>query len=191
MIRVSLVEADEHDIRAMAPPGTSMARNLLLGSLPISAFLFGVAYIVSRSVWVAGTVGAGLAVASVVSNVRFFRGVARRTRQQSDPRAVEVIDVEASRVLDIEPLGSHGPAFVFFSQDGKALFLIGQWLLEQPSFPSLLFRVRRWTDTGRPIRIEVRGSSVDPEPSAVQVPSSSRVRDIEVFDATPDTLQED
>ena len=94
-------------------------------------------------------------------------------------------------MFDIEPLGSHGPAFVFFAEDGKAPLLVGQWLLEQPSFPSAAFQLRRWVDTGQPIRIEARGPEIEPEPSPIQVPDASRVRDVWLIDAAPDTLEHD
>jgi hypothetical protein len=190
MIRISRVAADAGDLRAIVPAGTSIARNVFLGVVPVSALVFAVAYLVSRTVWVAAAGAAAMAIASSISNVRFFRGVARR-RQQSDVQSVETIDVEAFHVVDIEPLGSHGPALVFFAEDGKALLLIGQWLLDQPSFPSRSFQVRRWADTGKPIRIEVRGPEIDPESSAVQLPPSSRIGDIGLFDATPGTLERD
>ena len=191
MIRTSLAEADARDLKAIAPPGTTPARNILLGTLPISAGIFVVVYLVSRSLSLAAVLSLGLGTTSLVSNYRFFRGVARRTSQQTDARAVEVIDVDASRVFDIEPLGSHGPAMVFFTEDGKALLLIGQWLLEQRKFPTRSFCVRRWSDTGKPIRVESRGPRIKPEHSAIQVPSTTRIRDIEIFDATPETLEHD
>ena len=189
MIRTSLVDADERDFQAMAPPGRSPARNILFTTMPLSVVAFLVLYGVSRSLWIAALIAAALMVASIVSNVRFSRKVAgRRTAQQL---AVEVLDVEASRVFDIEPLGSHGPAFVFFADDGKALLLIGQWLLEQPSFPSAAFRLRRWVDTGQPILIEARGPEIEPEQSPIQVPDGSRVGDVWLIDAAPDTLAQD
>ena len=173
----------------MAPPGRSPARNILFTTMPLSVVAFLVLYGVSRSLWIAALIAAALMVASIVSNVRFSRKVAgRRTAQQL---AVEVLDVEASRVFDIEPLGSHGPAFVFFADDGKALLLIGQWLLEQPSFPSAAFRLRRWVDTGQPILIEARGPEIEPEQSPIQVPDGSRVGDVWLIDAAPDTLAQD
>ena len=192
MIRTSLVDADERDFQAMAPSGSSPARNILTTTLPISVVAFVVIYGVSRSVWIAGVIAAVLMVGSIVSNVRFFRRVAdRRIQQQSGTLAVEVIDVKASRVFDIEPLGSHGPALVFFAEDGKALLLIGQWLLEQPSFPSKAFRLRRWVDTGQPIRIEARGPAIEVDQSPIQVPDAARVRDVWLIDAAPDTLEQD
>jgi len=176
----------------MAPSGSSPARNILTTTLPISVVAFVVIYGVSRSVWIAGVIAAVLMVGSIVSNVRFFRRVAdRRIQQQSGTLAVEVIDVKASRVFDIEPLGSHGPALVFFAEDGKALLLIGQWLLEQPSFPSTAFRLRRWVDTGQPIRIEARGPAIEVDQSPIQVPDAARVRDVWLIDAAPDTLEQD
>src|SRR5262245_35544216 len=126
MIQTYLASVDERDLRALAPPGTSLARNALHATVPGSVILFGLVYLFSRSLLLAVLVGGSLLAASLASNIRFFRGVSRRRTQQTDPRAVEVIDVEAYRALDIEHLGSHGPAFVFFAQDGKALLLIGQ-----------------------------------------------------------------
>ena len=192
MIRTSLANADERDFQAITSTGTSPARNILFTTLPLSAVAFLVIYGVSRSLWIAAPIAAALMAGSIVSNVRFFRKVAdRRTEQRSGKSAVEIIDVEALRVFDIEPLGSHGPAFVFFAADGKALLLIGQWLLEQPSFPSRAFRLRRWADTGRPIRIEARGPEIEPEQSPIRVPDASRVQDVWLIDAAPDTLEQD
>lgn len=191
MIRIYLRSADHADLRATAPPGTTISRNFLLGSLPVAVALFGLVYVFSRSLVIAGGLAASVFAASAASNIRHFREVARRATQGADPRAVEVIEVAASRVWDIEPVGSHGPAFVFFASGGKGLLLIGQWLLEQPSFPALAFRVHRWSDSGRPIRIETSGPQIAPEHSTVRVPSSSRVPDIVVLDAMPETLQRD
>jgi hypothetical protein len=192
MIRTSVVDADERDLQAMVPPGSSPARNIALTTVPLSVVAFLVIYAVSRSAWIAGALAAVLMVGSIVSNVRFFRKVAgRRIEQQSGKPAVEVIDIEAFRVFDIEPLGSHGPAFVFFAEDKKALLLIGQWLLEQPSFPSKAFRLRRWADTGQPIRIESRSPEIEPEPSPIRVPDASRARDVYIIDAAPETLEQD
>src|SRR5687767_14654649 len=121
MIRTFTRPSDEHDLRAMAPPGTSFALNLLRGSLPVSVVAFAIVYLLSRSLLIAGMLGLALFAASVVSNVRFFGEVERRSGQKTDPRAVEVIEVEATRVWDIEPLGDNAPAYVFFANDRKAL----------------------------------------------------------------------
>jgi hypothetical protein len=93
--------------------------------------------------------------------------------------------------LGVEPLGDHGPALVFFADNSKALLLVGQWLLEYRSFPSSSFRLYQWADTKEPIRIEPTGKRVKPEHSTVQLRPSYRLADVEVFEATPETLQHD
>ncbi|HEX6155397.1 MAG TPA: hypothetical protein VFZ54_05190, partial [Burkholderiales bacterium] len=99
----------------------SLGRNLLFVSFPVSLFLLGVVYLLSRSLIAAAIVGALTFLASARSNVRFFTDVRRRQDSRADDRAVEVTEVQASRILDIEPLGSHGPAWVFFGDDGRAV----------------------------------------------------------------------
>ena len=103
-----------------------------------------------------------------------------------DDQAVEVIEVDASRVLDIEPLvimARHCASSVV--GEGKALLLIGQWLLEQRSFPSRAFRLHRWAHTRRLIPIESIGAEIIPEHSTVQLPSDSKIGDVELFGRTP------
>jgi hypothetical protein len=189
VIRTFRRPANSADLAALRPAGTSLGRNVLQGSLPVAGFAFLVALLVSRSALIAGAIGGGLFALSLASNARFFGGVKRRAAQRADADAVEIIDVEAVRVLDLEPLGSHGPALVVFSDDGQAVMVIGQWLLEQPSFPSLAFRLARWADTGKPIRVESTGPAVTPEHSTIRVPNGAG--DVEIFQATPDTLAED
>ena len=169
----------------------SLGRNLLLAALPVALFPFALVYIVWRSLIAASIVGVVVFVASAVSNVRFFSKLRHRQESRADSEAVEVTEVQASRVLDIEPLGSHGPALVFFAGDGKALLLVGQWLLRYRSFPSTSFRLYQWADTKKPIRIEPTGRRVKPEHSTVQLRASYRLTDVEVFEATPETLQHD
>ena len=191
MIRTYHSSADDRDFRAMTRGKGSLGRNLLFVSLPVALVLFALVYFLWRSVIAASIVGGLAFVASVWSNVRFFIDVRRRQQSQSDGRAVEVTEVQASRVLDIEPLGSHGPAWVFFADGGQALLLVGQWLLDVRSFPSRSFRLYRWADTKKPIRIKSTGKRVKPEPSTVHLRASYRLADVEVFEATPETLQDD
>src|SRR5688500_8962621 len=191
MIRTFYRAADELDLKAMTRSSGSLMGNLFMVSLPISALLFAGAYLLSRSMLAASLISGGFLVASVVSNMRFFKEVRRRQRLLEDAQAVEVIEVEASRVLDIEPLGDHGPALCFFSAEGKAIFVIGQWLLEQSSFPSTAFRLRRWSDTKKPIRIESTGAEIIPEQSTVQLHANYKIGDVELLDASPETLQQD
>ena len=69
--------------------------------------------------------------------------------------------------------------------------LIGQWLMRLPEFPSLSFRLFRWVDDGRPVRIEVTGTKIRLEHSTVGLQSHYSNGDIEVFRAQPHTLQQD
>lgn len=169
----------------------STRRNLLFISLPAAIFLFAVVYVICHSLLVASVIAVLLLAASAWSNGRFFSKVRRRQQSRTDAGAVQVTEVEASRVLDVQPLGSHGPALVFFAAEGKALLLAGQWLIGCRSFPSSSFRLYQWADTKEPIRIEPTGRRVKVEHSTVQLRHSYRLADVELFDATPETLQHD
>ena len=169
----------------------SLGRNLLLISLPVALFLFVLVYVISRFLVLGLIIGLVAFVASAWSNVRFFSAVRRRKAGSSTGQAVAVTEVQASQVLDIEPLGSHGPALVFFADEGKALLLVGQWLLNVRSFPSTTFRLYQWADTKEPIRNETTGRRVKPKPSTIQLRATYRLSDVEVFDATPQSLQSD
>ncbi len=189
MIRTTRRAASSADLAALTPTGDSFGRNVLRGSLPVAGAVFLAALLISRSVWIAGAMGGALFALSLASNAGFFADARRRAGQRADTEAVEIIDVDASHIVDLEPVGSHGPALVFFSDDGRAIMLIGQWLLEQRSFPSKAFRLARWADTGKVIRIEATEGAVTPEHSTVRVPNGAG--DIEILDATPETLAHD
>jgi hypothetical protein len=171
--------------------GDSLGRNLITVTLPVAIVLFGGVYWKWRSMLAATLVAGGVFTASALSNVRFFREAKRREGQKADLNAVEVVEVSASPVIDIEPMGDHGPALCFFVESGKALLLVGQWLLECDSFPSESFRLYRWSDTKKPIWIEVTGRPIDVEHSTVRLKPFHRFRKISLFDATPETLQAD
>jgi hypothetical protein len=191
MIRTFHTSADDRDFKAMTSGKGSLGRNLLLISLPVAFFVLAAVYLIWRSA-IAGIVVALVAFgASAWSNVRFFSNVRRRKSISSDGQAVVVTEVQASRVLDLEPLGSHGPVFVFFADNGKALLLVGQWMLNVRSFPCASFRLYQWAETKEPIRIEPLSRRLKPEESTVQLRSTYRRSDVEVFDATPETLQRD
>jgi hypothetical protein len=110
-----------------------------------------------------------------------------RAKPGTDRSTVEVMEVEATRVLDVEHLGSHGPAYCFFTADGRALLLVGQWLMRIP----VSFRLFRWVEDGQPIRIEATGRKAAPEHSTVGLQSHYSNGDIEIFRAQPQTLQQD
>ena len=191
MIRSHRRSADTEDMKAMKQGRGSPIPNIVTVTLPVGAILFAGVYWVGRSHWLALAVAGVFVVASIWSNARFFSTVRKREKSGFDQPTVEVMEVEATRVLDIEHLGSHGPAYCFLTEDGTALLLVGQWLMRFPKFPSLSFRLFRWADNGRPIRIEVTGGASVPEHSTVALQSHYSNGDIEVFRARPDTLQQD
>lgn len=191
MIRSYRRAADAEDLKAMTQGKGSPVRNVLTVTLPIGALLFLGMYWLARSVWPALVVASAFVLGSVWSNARFFRTVGARARPGTDRSTVEVLEVEATRVLDIEHLGSHGPAYCFFTADGRALLLVGQWLMRTPRFPALSFRLFRWVEDGTPIRIEVTGSKTAPEHATVALQSHYSNGDIEIFPAQPQTLQQD
>jgi len=183
--------ANDSDLKSMNRPGGSLGRDLITIALPVTVALSCGIYWKWRSVLAASVVAVGVFTASAISNIRFFREAKRREGQKADLKAVEVFEVSASRVLNIQPVGDDGPALCFFVENGKALLLVGQWLLECDSFPSQSFRLYRWSDTKKPIWIEVTGSPIELEPSTVRLTHSDHSRKIVLFDATPETLQAD
>lgn len=157
MIKIYQRAARNLDLAALTRGRGSLVRNLLTASLPLAIVLFGVVYLKWRSVRVAGAIAAAVFIASLISNVRFFRIRMQRERQKADGKAVETLEVSATRILDIEFVGDQGPAYCFFVDEGKALLLVGQWLLECPSFPFTSFLLHCWSDSKKPIRIEPLG----------------------------------
>lgn len=191
MMRVYQRAADNLDFTALTRGRGSFVRNLLTVSVPVAAVLFGIVYLKWRSVRVAGGIAAGVFIASLVSNVLFFRTRMQRERQMADANAVETMEVSATRIMDIEFVGDQGPAYCFFVDEGKALLLVGQWLLDCPSFPCASFRLHRWSDSKKPIRIEPLGPPIQAEHSTARLKPEHRFKPIELFDAAPETLQMD
>ena len=190
MIRTFQTTADPRDFRAMVRGKGTLRSNLLFVLLPVALAVFGLVYAIWRSPIAASAAAVALFAAGAWSNVCFFSKVNRRRSSAETTTAVDVIEVQASRVLEIEHLGSHGPAWIFFA-DGAALLLVGQWLLEQKRFPSASFRLHRWSDTKEVIRIEPAGKRLRPEHSNACLRPSYRFTDVEVIQAAPDTLQGD
>ncbi len=191
MIRMFYRAATDEDFKTVAQSRGSLRSNFVLVTIPLTILILAVTYFLFRSAWAAGILGGAFFASSVWSNLSFFREMKRREAASADPKAVEVMEVEADRVADVEHLGSHGPAYCFFTGTGQALLLIGQWLLEVESFPTRAFRLHRWNDCKAPIRIESLGATVEPRSSTARLKPSYRIRDVEVFSAKPDTLQED
>jgi len=191
MLKTYSRAADDQDLKASAQGQVSLRRNILLTLVPVCALVFGVVYLIWRSVWAAGAASMVLFAASSYSNMSFFREMKRRQAQKADADAIEVLEVSASGVVDIEFIGDNGPALCFFVGEGKALLLVGQWLMDYDSFPCESFRLHRWSDTKRPIRVEVTGRAIEAEKSNVQLRKSHKYGKSELLDAAPDTLQED
>jgi len=191
MITIYHRAADDLDLKALTEGRGSLLRNVVTASLPGAAIVFGIVDLIWHSVMAAAVVAVGLFAGCLVSNIRFFRKVRRRQSLKADSTAVEVWEVSAQRVLDIEPIGDNAPAFCFFTGDRKALLLVGQWLLEWDSFPAQSFRLYRWRETQECIRIEASGPQIEPERSTIRLRPSHRFRQVELIEAAPETLQED
>jgi hypothetical protein len=191
MIRTYRRSAEAEDVKALKRGKGSPVRNILTVTFPIGAVVFAALYAVTDSYVLPSIVAGVLVLGSIRSNLEFFKTAGARETARAGRPSVEVIEVEASRVFEIEHLGSNGPAYCFFTGDGNTLLVVGQWLMEFPTFPTLSFRLSRWMDDGKPIRIETTGPEVTPEPSTVALQGHYSNGDIEVFRARPETLQQD
>jgi hypothetical protein len=95
--------ANDLDLKALIQGRGSPGRNLLVVVLPVSLVLFGAVYFLWRPLLAAvSAAGVGVFLASTFSNIRFFRNVEGRKRLKTNARAVEVFEISASRVLDID-----------------------------------------------------------------------------------------
>jgi hypothetical protein len=191
LIRITRRAASQADLDATQAGTRSLLMNVLSGTLPLTGAIFAVVYIITRSLVIATGFAAPVLFGSLVSNLRFRRSVHEAAESMRNPNAVEVLDVQAERVLDIEPVGDHAPAYCFFVDDTQAVLVVGQWLLEVPGFPSLSFRLHRWADSGEPIRIDAIGPAVEPEHSNVILKPAFKYRDVELFHARAASLAQD
>jgi len=191
MLTIYRRAANDLDLKAVKLQRGSLGRNLVTVLVPTAAVAFVVAYAISRSLWTASVIAAVLCFASLFSNLRFFRNVRRREALKNDVNSVEVFEVFTSSVVDVEPLGDDAPAYCFFLDDGTALLLVGQWLLDYDSFPAESFRLHRWADTKKPIRIDVTGQPLTAAHSTARLKSIHRFGKIEVLVAKRETLQDD
>src|SRR5215831_19931697 len=111
--------ANDLDVKALTDDGQgSPGRNLATVSFPVAAIAFGIVYSKWRSALAAGIFAMGLFLVSLLSNIRFFRAIKRRKNMKKDANALEVLEVSASSVLELEPLGDDAPAFCFFVGEG-------------------------------------------------------------------------
>jgi hypothetical protein len=160
----------------------------------------------------AGLVSGVLLAASIYSILSHHRRIKQLERRLAEPEPIEVVEVHASRVFDLEsPLG---PALCFELSNREMLLIHGQWLLEHNlyraprplgdgnqerfnlsddpfGFPSGHFALHRWRGEVTPFWIQVIGAYMAPEALAVQLPTSAKMQKVEVFAGTFDSLQRD
>lgn len=191
MLTVNYRAIVEPDLVALRRGRGSLWRNIASVSVPVSLLVFVGVYLYRGSRLGASLVGAAVFAASVWSNLIFHRKLRARESRTLDEKAVEVLEVTGGRVLDIEPLGDDAPAYCIFVGDGKALLLVGQWLLEYESFPAESFRLHRWADTKAPIRMEIMGRPTDAEKCNVKLQPGHKYSKAQVVSATEATLQQD
>jgi hypothetical protein len=113
MLTTNCRAANDLDFKAVTQGRGSLGRNLAV-ALTAGMVVGGIAYAFSRSWWIAVTAGVGLFAISVYSNLMFFRRVRRYEFPRTDSKAVEILEVSADRILDVEPVGDNAPAFCFF-----------------------------------------------------------------------------
>jgi nucleoid DNA-binding protein len=190
MIQIEHRAPSEADISFMLRDTAKSLKGAVAFGLVVSGAVAALIYAVSKSVTAAVVVGCVIFIPSLISNLGFFKEVNRRKSMMTDPKAIEVIHVNASRIIQVQPIGS-GEAHVFLSDSGEAVLLNGQWQLEYKPFPVADFKVHRWADTKEPIRIESSSKLVFPEESNVEIRRGYVMGDVELFRARPDTLQHD
>jgi len=91
MIAIHNRAASDLDLKAFTEGRGSLARNVATVSLPGAAIVFGLIYMIWRSSLAAAVVAGSLFVASLRSNISFFRRAKRRQLLKADSSAVEVI----------------------------------------------------------------------------------------------------
>jgi uncharacterized membrane protein len=190
LIRVTHQPFSEKDLAAETRGRGSLWSNLLAVMLPVSGVILAVVYAIARSWWIAAIPAVLFFGFSLFSNLLFHARVGRLRALIGKAESVESIEVDAAAAEDVEHLGSNGPAYCFFSNDGQALLLVGQWLLEAKRFPSLKFRVLRMAATGEPIRIESSGEEITPKQFVTVLRASYKVEPIALLRATAENLQQ-
>jgi hypothetical protein len=205
-------KAANEDLLDPSPGTSALLSRLFTSFLLLGCGVFALICVLTKSVIAAGVVSAALLALSVHSILAHQRDIKRHERRLAEPGPIEVIEVHASRVLDVEAPGSTGPALCFELPDNQVLLLYGQWLLEHTlyraprpvgdgdqerfnlsddplGFPSDHFALHRWRGEVRPFWIEVRGKYLTPESSSVQLPKPAKIQEVEVFTGTFSSLQ--
>jgi len=95
MITVHHRAADDVDLKELTDQRGSPVHNFATASLPLAALAFGIVYVIWRSALAASIIAISLLLASLLSNIRFFRHVKRRENLKKDANAIEAFEVSA------------------------------------------------------------------------------------------------
>lgn len=132
--------------------------------------------------------------------------------READADRIEVIQVEARRVYDIDVPKSMAPALCFELTEHQLLLLSGPWLMEHRlyrapegaqkansarfngmddpyGFPSTRFSIHRWKGESQPFWIEVQGWYLLPQMGVAQLREGAKVKPVEIFPASGKDLQ--
>ena len=136
-------KAAKEDVPDPSRGPSALLSRILTSFLVLGCGSFALFYVITKSFIAAGLVSGALLALSTHSIIGYHRDIKRRERRLAEPDAIEVIEVRAPRVVDVEAPGSTGPALCFELADGQVLLLYGQWLLEHT-----LYRGPRPVDDG-------------------------------------------
>jgi hypothetical protein len=214
MIAFSYRKATREDVTdPIRGPSALLSR--FLSAFLILLFVFAMIYVLTKSFVGAGILSGTVFAMSAFSILSHHGDIKRREGRLSETESIEMLEVKASEVSEIQAPGSSGPALCFESPEGQILLLYGQWLLEHSlyrasrpisdhenerfnnlddpfGFPSTEFILHRWRGEVRPFWIEVRGSYVAPtNSSGVELPKRAKIRDVEIFSGTLASLERD
>ena len=207
-------KAEKNDVLDPSRGPSALLSRFFTSFLVLGVGVFGLVYVLTRSFIAAGVVSGVLLVLSSHSILGHQRDLKRREGRLAETDAIEVVEIRASRVLDVEAPGSTGPALCFELPDGQVLLLYGQWLFEHTlyraqrpvgdgnqerfnllddplGFPSDHFILHRWRGEVRPFWIEVCGGYLAVENSSVQLPRCATIPQVKVFAGTLSSLQRD
>lgn len=177
-----LTEAERHTIRA-ALRRRSEWRSGIVGSIGAFVLVFLVTILATLSLpyeTILRTSGVTATVASLAWYIRVQRGLRRDHRALTDRIKSELATGTVTSttytirdVVSVEEAEDEGLSYYLLLDDGRTLFLSGQYLYEPASkgFPWASFEIVRVTAGGRVLDVLPRGISI--RPSAIRQPFSA------------------